>query len=694
VGCHELGIADKEISSDPRVAGCIGNEASRPFWKDVLCAPKDVINIIENGYRIPWIDEAGPPKSELRNNRSATEMPEFVEEQLSLLERIGAIEACKEIPHITMPLSVVYSNKWRMLSDGSRNLNPYIKERKVTLSHLGSFHEGFSPDSWMRSCDLESGYWQVPIHPSHTKYLGIAWTWKGKKKYFVWRVLFLGIRDAVFVFTKLLKPHIRFCQRYGIFIVIYIDDQLTAAQSKEICNTHSDFAELCLELAGWKIKALKGMRTARQDGVFLGLRHDLINLFYYIPEVKLEDILQFGKWLLKQRRVPVRQIASFYGKISSCRLAIGPVTSLICRTGQRMIAINTENSWEGWVTLSSELIAEIKFLVENLGNLNGFPMKMASSVTPNRVMASDASDFALASAEVTCGAPGFHRPHPGPCVQSPLVQRMLTSEECLTSSTLRELLAVWDTYVLRGDNFAKQSVLHLCDNKNVEIILKKGSGTPALQKLAFEIFLACREKEIILSAQWLPRTDSRIAVVDVMSKWADLSDWGLQEHVFAALCEKCNEFGVDIFAADYNFRVKTFFSPVPSQFGIGLNAFCYDWSKFGFGYACPPVKMIIAAIKHAVMCRSEGILVVPFWPTSSFWKFLTFDGRHLNRMFVNHESAFMALRSGPLVKSTMFSGIPSFKMMVLHFDAEVFDPLLPNVKSRSCLYGGCQICRS
>jgi hypothetical protein len=124
VGCHELGIADKEISSDPRVAGCIGNEASRPFWTEVLRAPKDVINIIENGYIIPWIDEAGPPKSELRNNHSATEMPEFVEEQLSLLERIGAIEACKEIPHITMPLSVVYSNKWRMLSDGSRNLNP------------------------------------------------------------------------------------------------------------------------------------------------------------------------------------------------------------------------------------------------------------------------------------------------------------------------------------------------------------------------------------------------------------------------------------------------------------------------------------------------------------------------------------------------------------------------------------------
>jgi hypothetical protein len=203
--------------------------------------------------------------------------------------------------------------------------------------------------------------------------------------------------------------------------------------------------------------------------------------------------------------------------------------------------------------------------------------------------------------------------------------------------------------------------LHLCDNKNVENILKKGSGTPALQKLAFEIFLACREKEIILSAQWLPRTDSRIAVVDVMSKWADLSDWGLQDQVFAALCEKSNEFCVDIFTADYNYRVQTFFSPVPSQFGSGLNAFCYDWSKFGFGYMCPPVKNIAAAIKHAVMCRSEGVLVVPYWPSSFFWKFLSFDGRHLNRMFVNHECGFMALKLGPLVKSTISLEFPALK---------------------------------
>jgi hypothetical protein len=226
-----------------------------------------------------------------------------------------------------------------------------------------------------------------------------------------------------------------------------------------------------------------------------------------------------------------------------------------------------------------------------------------------------------------------------------------------------------------------------------EKILRKGSGKPLLQKLAFEIFLACRKNKIFLSAQWLPRTDSRIAVVDVLSKWADLDDWGLSEDEFGALAAVSNTFNIDLFSADYNFRVEKFFSPIPSQFGIGINVFCFNWSEFGFGFACPPVKKIAATIKHAVMCRAEGVLVVPFWPTSLYMKFLASDGRHLNRMFVNHKCGFMSLRSGPLVKSKMFTGTPSFRMLVLHYDAEVFNPLIPNVRSYSCLYGGCPQCK-
>jgi hypothetical protein len=69
------------------------------------------MNVIENGYKIPWINAAGPPKDELPNNQSALLRPDFVEEQLSLLERIRCIRDFEEKPHKVMPLIAFFSNK-------------------------------------------------------------------------------------------------------------------------------------------------------------------------------------------------------------------------------------------------------------------------------------------------------------------------------------------------------------------------------------------------------------------------------------------------------------------------------------------------------------------------------------------------------------------------------------------------------
>jgi hypothetical protein len=274
---------DKPITTNPKVVGAIGRKEFNLFWRETLKAPQDVLDIVEEGYRIPFASFS-PPDGDLPNNRSALEDPDFVEEQLFMLERIGCIRKAAKKPKIVMPLSVVFSNKKRLIVDGSRNLNPFIKDLKVNLSHLEAANAGLTPGSYMMSCDLESGYYQVPIHKSHRKFLGVAWTSKGGRTvYFEWMVLFLGIKSAVHVFTKCLRPHIRFCQLWGISVIIYIDDQRIDAPSLDQCQVHSDFAKLCLELAGWCLKPGKGIRAPTQDGVFLGMGHDLRTLHYFIP---------------------------------------------------------------------------------------------------------------------------------------------------------------------------------------------------------------------------------------------------------------------------------------------------------------------------------------------------------------------------------------------------------------------------
>jgi hypothetical protein len=102
-----------------------------------------------------------------------------------MYEAIGAIRATKVKPHCILPLSVVFSNKLRLVVDGSRNLNPYLEDLKVKLSHLDVANENLVAGQWFATLDLESGYHQVPIHADHQKYMGIEWSRSGKTVYFV-----------------------------------------------------------------------------------------------------------------------------------------------------------------------------------------------------------------------------------------------------------------------------------------------------------------------------------------------------------------------------------------------------------------------------------------------------------------------------------------------------------------------------
>ncbi|XP_059098022.1 uncharacterized protein LOC131892251 [Tigriopus californicus] len=327
----------------------------------------------------------------------------------------------------------------------------------------------------MTTCDLESGYHQVPIHPTHRKYLGIHWERNGKTVFFVWNVLFLGIKTAVHLFTKLLRPHIPLCQCHGVPISIYIDDQRILGPDLSSCLVNSNFAAICLQMAGWIIHPGKGFSSPTQFGTFLGLDHDLINLRYSIPPRKLSDISLLAESLLHQRRVCIKFLASFYGKIASCRLALGPVSSLLTRSGHQLISSSvTTTSWDGWVTLTPLVLSEINHLRLPLLSLNGWPIRLLPNVIPNRTFASDASAVGIGATEILCHSTSHS--HSGPCLGSKALSRPLKPDERLTSSTSRELLAAKELVDKFAPSWYCQNVLLLCDNENVSRIQRRFSA--------------------------------------------------------------------------------------------------------------------------------------------------------------------------------------------------------------------------
>ena len=134
-------------------------------------------------------------------------------------------------------------------------------------------------DDFLAVHNLDSGNWHVPLHPSQYPLFGVSIYDELEKKthFYKWVLLFLGLSDAVHIFTKLLLPvvkHLRSCCWEGIF---YIDDLGTLGRSYLECLYWKYFARDVLGRAEWVINTLKDQEQA-QDNILLGSVVDTINL--------------------------------------------------------------------------------------------------------------------------------------------------------------------------------------------------------------------------------------------------------------------------------------------------------------------------------------------------------------------------------------------------------------------------------
>ena len=134
-------------------------------------ASQYVLDTVEFGYKLIFIDNVSPPSSFLPKNKSALYQETFTE--LLRLEKLGCIRKVSSRPHIVNPCSVVYSKKLRCVLDASQWLNRYCVRRKTVLADLSRIPYLVRQGDYMTVNDLDSGYWQVPIYPPHQTYLGL-----------------------------------------------------------------------------------------------------------------------------------------------------------------------------------------------------------------------------------------------------------------------------------------------------------------------------------------------------------------------------------------------------------------------------------------------------------------------------------------------------------------------------------------
>ena len=137
----------------------------------------------------------------------------FVYQSIADLKEMGVIRFVDRKRHCVSPLTVSTrvgndgAVKKRLCWDGSRCVNTYVKEQKVTLLHLQRALEITRKLDFQVTYDLKATYHNIKIHESQTRNLGAAITkLDGGTQYFVFQFLPFGLSSAVHCITKIFKP--------------------------------------------------------------------------------------------------------------------------------------------------------------------------------------------------------------------------------------------------------------------------------------------------------------------------------------------------------------------------------------------------------------------------------------------------------------------------------------------------------
>ena len=680
---NESSYVGKKLSTDIRVPGSICNTKYYDYWKNVLKAPEFVLETLRNGYKIPLKQE--PPPSFAPNNRSALNDRSFALAELLRLEKLGVISRVVQQPYLVLPLTVVFSKKLRLVVDASRALNPYIEDQKIKLEDLNVAEMTIREGDWQTKSDMDSGYWQLGLHNDHKKYVGLHFVQDdGSLLFWVYNTLFLGVKSAVWIFTKMMLPLKTHLRTVGIRNNFYLDDVRILAKSERLCLEFTQYFWSVCESSGWIINVSKSSDPPTKSMVFLGLVNCSQTMKFWVPEEKIIKIKEGLVKLLAERKPKIRALASVVGKLMSCVKAIGPVVRLLTRFSYQ--DISKAASWNSSILLSDGTKIELTYILDNLFELNGFAMRASLTLFPVKFSAREVASDASAIGEFVYE------------IQAPnrvLLSRAFSPSECLESSTFREIQAFEDFYSSSAaEDFRGSDVVHFTDNMNCERILLVGSKNVKLHPKVLKIFLCWKALDIRVSVCFIPREDPRIVFADEGSRTFDLSDYSIDFENMAFLFNTFGPYDIDCFSSKYNKKCEFYFSKFPDPMAAGINFFAQNVAN-GNLWVFPPVHLIVPTVLHLWANQSRGTLVVPAWFSAHFWNSICDDGKHLNMFVVDFYKFKPVYQSGDWVRSSVFKGVKQFFTLALQFNFSGISKemvLSSNVNKNFCFFGGCRMC--
>ena len=473
-----------------------------------------ILDIIEHGYKLPFYST--PPSVYLPNNRSAVKHSDFVVQAIGDLLSRGLIVECSERPFVVNPLTVSVQNscKKRLILD-VRHVNKHLWKTSFKFEDIRTAMLYIKEHYFCFKFDLHSAYHHVDIFENHTTFLGFAWSFKGKVRFYKFSVLPFGLSSACNILTKITRPLVKKWRGEGKQVLMYLDDGLGCHSDKDACLSIAMEIKQDLIDSGFVPKVEKSMWFPCQDLVFLGYHLHLQSGIVTIPECRVSKlrttISDIDSSLQSKGTVHVRK-KSFVGQVISMSYVLGNIVYIMTKC--LSIDILNAVSWNHSITLNEESSRQIEFWKINVDQINH--KRFCNDHSCNTIVFSDASNT---------GYGGY-------IVENPLstAHGMWSEKERTQSSTWRELVAVSRILSSLVPFLHSKRIKWFSDNKNVVSIVEKGSMKANLQDIVLSIFTVCLTNNISLSVEWIPHTENNRA--DHISRIIDNDDWGISQNMF------------------------------------------------------------------------------------------------------------------------------------------------------------------
>ena len=474
-------------------------------------AGKQVIKLLEYGF-VPKFRQTIKDSYHEPNNRSALNDSEFVREKLDSWVAKGIVTKVEQPPFCRNPLTVSskYSAsegkvKKRLCLDLSRKVNPALWDIHTKMDDLNSIRAMIPEAGYMTSSDLRDMYHHMKLNSKFTKFFGFEFPDKnGITQYYEYLCLTYGTKIASQLFQLVTNEVKRFFSSLNLWLVIYIDDQLSGDRDTLVSKITSLFYHYVIQCCGFSINREKSQTTPTKSIIYLGFVLDTENMRYVCPDYKIKYIKQRIDELKNKYqcnvKVTAKEFAQILGLINSIAPSHGNFTKICARSAHTLLGKTVlEGNWESSCYVTQEVMVELGLFLKYLDRFNGNPIKTVTKtyttvypesvdivrkhVDPHeydrqwKIFCSDASESSAYVFEVDKNSFAAIYEH--------------SPEEKITSSSFRELLSIIKTIEHHPHIFQSKepkNILWLSDSQVLRQWTQVGSRIKIVQKLLIQIF--------------------------------------------------------------------------------------------------------------------------------------------------------------------------------------------------------------